>query len=106
MNKYSIVIAALLVLQAAGRATEPPAPTDVPQSLEPAADETIAMVVPRRRGADLRVPRSPEPTGNLRVDVIAPQADLFDVAGNRIGRHFFSANERPHHPGAARHPSS
>lgn len=92
MKNRSSIVAALLALQAAGCATEPPALNAVPQSLQPAAHETLAMVVPAAGVQIYECREAMNRPGTYEWAFVAPQADLFDIAGNRIGRHYAGPN--------------
>ena len=75
-----IAIAAALIATAC--ATPQPARTvDVPEALKPGANETLAMVVPAK-GVQIYECRGEKWT------FVAPEADLFDTSGKRIGRHY------------------
>jgi len=69
---------ALLVLCAVGCATRT---VSIPDSLKPAPDESLAMVVPAK-GVQIYECR----VGQWAF--VAPEAELFDRGGNRIGRHY------------------
>jgi hypothetical protein len=66
----------LVLLLAAGAAV-----AQVPEALQPAAHESLKRVI-SAKGAQLYECR------DQKWVFIAPEADLFDAKGNRIGRHF------------------
>jgi hypothetical protein len=68
---------AVIVLLAAGCAT----PVAVPESLSPGANESLAMVVPAK-GVQIYECR------DRKWVFVAPDAELFDAKGKRIGKHY------------------
>jgi hypothetical protein len=80
----------LLVLLVAGCAGLPaPRPTaEVPDKLKPGANESLAMIA-RAQGVQIYECRaSKDRSGGYEWAFVAPEADLFDAGGNRIGRHY------------------
>jgi hypothetical protein len=71
-----------LAVALAGCASHPVA---VPSALEPAAGESLAMVVPARgvQIYECRVTKD----GKAEWAFVAPEAQLFDTRGNALGRH-------------------
>ena len=69
--------AILLLTASAGCA----APVQVPDRLKPAASESLSMIVPAK-GDQIYECR------DAKWVFVAPEADLFDSAGKRIGRHY------------------
>jgi hypothetical protein len=80
----------LVTLFVAGCAGVPPAATaDVPEKLKPAANESLAMVVPARGVQIYECRASKDRVGEYEWAFVAPEADLFDASGTKkIGRHF------------------
>ena len=82
MNRFHLVAAATLAL---GACATPSVPTDVPAILRPPANESLALVLAAtgvqiyecRAGAD----------GAHAWAFVAPEAELFDRWGRRIGHH-------------------
>ena len=60
---------------------------DVPQQLRPAADERLVLVVPAR-GVQVYECRLKSNALGYEWVLVAPEADLFDERGKRIGRHY------------------
>jgi hypothetical protein len=88
MSKTSKV--ALLVLLVAGCAS-PQAPRsagEVPDKLRPSPNEYLAMVVPARGVQIYECRARKDQAGGYEWAFVAPEADLFDAGGNRIGRHY------------------
>lgn len=71
------VAAVSLALLVAGCAST----VQVPDSLKPGAKESLALIVPAK-GVQIYECRAE------KWVFIAPEAELFDTAGNRIGRHY------------------
>jgi hypothetical protein len=79
MKRISIVLSAL----AAGCAST----VSVPDSLKPGAGESLALVVPAK-GVQIYECRQRKEDGSLTWAFVAPEAELFDRAGKKIGRHY------------------
>ena len=58
---------------------------DVPQNLRPADNEALSMVVPAK-GVQIYECRAAK--AGYEWTFVAPEAELFDVAGEPIGRHY------------------
>jgi hypothetical protein len=79
-------MAALAVAIAlAACASEPFA--DVPANLRPAANESLSMVVPAK-GVQIYECRAKKDQSGYEWAFVAPEAELFDRSGKRIGRHY------------------
>jgi hypothetical protein len=77
-----------LALQAAGCATEPAVPVAVPETLKPAAKESLALVVPAAGVQIYECRAAKGQPGAYEWAFVAPDAELFDPTGKRIGRHY------------------
>ena len=88
--KTSKVAAFLLALLAAACAgAQPPKSTvNVPDKLKPGANESLAMIVPAKGVQIYECRARKDQVGGYEWAFVAPEADLFDVRGNRIGRHY------------------
>ncbi len=88
MSKIYKVTVFLVVLLVAGCAsTQPPTSmATVPDKLKPGANESLAMIVPAK-GVQIYECRARQ-AGGYEWAFVAPEADLFDARGNRIGRHY------------------
>jgi len=90
MLKTSKVTVTLLALIAAGCASAlaSKATVQVPDKLKPGADESLAMIG-HAKGVQIYECRASKfRTGKYEWAFVAPEADLFDAGGNRIGRHY------------------
>ena len=90
MTDTSKLAAFLLVLLVAGCAS-PQSPTStvkVPDTLKPGANESLAMIVPAKGVQIYECRARRDSCGGYEWAFVAPEADLFDARGNRIGRHY------------------
>ena len=86
----AFVTALVLGLLAAGCASAPPSRpmAVVPDKLKPAASESLAMIVPAKGVQVYECRARKDQAGEYEWAFVAPEADLFDARGNRIGRHY------------------
>ena len=64
-----------------------PRTVSVPENLRTATAESLAMVVPAK-GVQIYECRAKKDQTGYEWAFVAPEADLFDVRGNKIGRHY------------------
>jgi len=90
MSKTLKFMAFLLVpLVAACACTRPPrSMVEVPDKLKPGANESVAMIVPAKGAQIYECRAKKDPVGGYEWAFVAPEADLFDARGIRIGRHY------------------
>ena len=89
MSETSKVAALLLVLLVASCASPPRPPmVKVPDTLKPGANESLAMIVPAKGVQIYECRARRDSVGGYEWAFVAPEADLFDARGNRIGRHY------------------
>jgi hypothetical protein len=81
------VLSPLLALLAIGCATPPPPLATVPARLQPAG-ETLAMVVPATGVQVYECRARKDAAGQFEWAFVAPEAQLFDRQGARIGKHY------------------
>jgi hypothetical protein len=89
MSKTSAVTACLLVLLVAACASPQP-PTSmvaVSDKLRPGANESLARIIPAKGVQIYECRARTDQVGAYEWAFVAPEADLFDARGNRIGRH-------------------
>jgi uncharacterized protein DUF3455 len=60
---------------------------NVPDNLRPGANESLAMIVPAK-GVQIYECRVKKDQAGYEWAFVAPEADLFDARGSRIGRHY------------------
>jgi len=86
-SRLTIALLVLLVPACAGRRA-PLSPVTVPDNLRPGSDASLAMIV-AATGAQIYECRArKEQAGAYEWAFVAPEADLFDARGTRIGRHY------------------
>ena len=79
----------LVSLIAACASPQPPTSTvKVPDKLKPAANESVAMIVPAKGVQIYECRAKKDQVGAYEWAFVAPEADLFDARGNKIGRHY------------------
>jgi hypothetical protein len=87
-SKVTVFLTALVVAGCAS--LQPSALTvKVPDKLKPGANESLAMIVAAKgvQIYDCRAKKDPV-VGGYEWVFVAPEADLFDARGSRIGRHY------------------
>ena len=89
MSKTKITALLLVLLWVA--CTSPQSPTfvaKVPDKLKAGANESLAMIV-AAKGVQIYECRATKDQGKeFEWTFVAPEADLFDARGNRVGRHY------------------
>jgi hypothetical protein len=78
----------LLVLLGGGCASSPTPSVNVPDKLKPGANESLARIVPAKGVQIYECRARKDQAGAYEWAFVAPEADLFDAGGNRIGRHY------------------
>ncbi len=79
----------LVLLVAACASAQPPTSlVKVPDKLNPGANESLAMVVAAKGVQIYECRARKDQVGSYEWAFVAPEADLFDSRGNRIGRHY------------------
>jgi len=61
---------------------------EVPDKLKPGANESVAMIVPAKGVQIYECRAKKDQVGGYEWAFVAPEADLFDARGSRIGRHY------------------
>jgi uncharacterized protein DUF3455 len=90
MFKTSKVAVFLLMLFVAGYASpqSPRSTVQVPDKLKPGANESLAMIFPVKGVQIYECRARKDQAGDYEWAFVAPEADLFDASGVRIGRHY------------------
>jgi len=88
MSKTSKVTIVSLVLLVAGWASLQQAAAEVPEKLKPGANESLAMIAQAKGVQIYECRASKDRAGEYEWTFVAPEADLFDARGTRIGRHY------------------
>src|SRR5262249_6595349 len=83
-------LAGILALAAAGCASSPRlrGTAKVPDRLKPPAGESLVMVAAARGVQIYECREKKDQAGAYEWAFVAPEADLFDAGGRRIGRHY------------------
>jgi Protein of unknown function (DUF3455) len=85
--KFTAFLLAPLVA-ACACARPPRSMVEVPDKLKPGANESVAMIVPAKGVQIYECRAKKDQVGGYEWAFVAPQADLFDARGIRIGRHY------------------
>ena len=88
MPRTCNVAAAMPAILVAACASPPTATVKTPDNLKPGANESLAMVVPAKGVQIYECRAAKDRAGAYEWAFVAPEADLFDARGNRIGRHY------------------
>ena len=79
----------LMLLVAACASPQPPrSNVKVPDKLIPRANESLVMIVPAKGVQIYECRAKKDQAGEYEWAFVAPEADLLDARGNRIGRHY------------------
>jgi hypothetical protein len=81
-SSLSLLVAACAGLQ------EPTPMVKVPDKLKPGANESLAMIVPAKGVQIYECRAKKDQAGSYEWAFVAPEADLFDTSGRKIGRHY------------------
>jgi hypothetical protein len=77
-----------LLITACGSLQQPTAEVSVPANLKPQSNESLATIV-RAKGVQVYECRAKkDQAGGYEWAFVAPEADLFDVNGKALGRHY------------------
>jgi len=79
---------ALLSLLAGCAASPAPTAVDVPAKLQPAGNESLAAIVPAKGVQIYECRAKKDQRGQYEWAFVAPEADLFDARGAKIGKHY------------------
>src|SRR3982074_1256635 len=82
------VFAMAFVIAGCAGLQPPVSRTAVPDQLKPGANESLAMIVPAKGVQICECRARKDQAGGYEWAFVAPEADLFDAGGNRIGRHY------------------
>lgn len=78
-----------LFLVASCASLETPAPAaDVPTKLRPSANESLAAIVPAKGVQIYECRAKKDQSDQYEWAFVAPEADLFDARGGKVGRHY------------------
>jgi Protein of unknown function (DUF3455) len=88
MNRKLIAFSLPLVVAACSSLSAPTRSVDVPDRLKPQATESLAMIVPAKGVQIYECRAKADQAGGYAWAFVAPEADLFDAKGRRIGTHY------------------
>ena len=89
MSKTKITAFLLVLLGAACASPQPPTSmVKVPDKLKPRANESLVMIVPAKGVQIYQCRAKKDQAGSYEWAFVAPEADLFDTSGRKIGRHY------------------
>ena len=90
VSRTSKVTAFLMVLLAAAcaRPHPPTSVVTVPDKLKPGANESLALIVPAQGVQIYECRATKDQVGRYEWAFVAPEAELVDARGRRIGRHY------------------
>jgi len=78
----------VLLVGACASPPRPPSTVNVPEQLKPSSIESLAMIV-QAKGVQIYECRERKNQGDgYEWAFVAPEADLFDARGNKVGRHY------------------
>src|SRR3989449_5464148 len=89
MSKTKIAAFLLVLLGAACASPQPPTSmVKMPDKLKPSANESLAMIVSAKGVQIYECRAKKDQAGTYEWAFVAPEADLFDTSGKKIGRHY------------------
>ena len=87
MSRFATLFLLPLVASCASLETPTPA-VDVPVKLRPSANESLAVIVPARGVQIYECRATKDQADQYPWAFVAPEADLFDARGGKIGKHY------------------
>lgn len=88
MDRKLIGFALALLVASGAMAQQPAATVNVPDKLKPGANEALAMIVPAKGVQIYECRAKKDQPGSYEWAFVAPEADLFDASGKKIGHHY------------------
>lgn len=88
MDRKFIVSSLALCVVACASLQKPIATVNVPDGLKPAANESLAMIVAAKGVQIYECREKKDQPGSYDWAFVAPEADLFDTSGRKIGKHY------------------
>jgi hypothetical protein len=87
MDRKFLAIASALAVSACARMPTLIPPVQVPDKIKGAANESLVMRV-AAKGVQIYECRAGKDAGTAHWAFVAPEADLFDTGGKKVGRHY------------------
>lgn len=89
LHTSKVTVLSLALLAAGCASLQPPSPrVAVPEKLKPGAGESLAMIAAAKGVQIYECRASKDRNGRYQWTFVAPEADLFDAGGAKIGRHY------------------
>ena len=88
LDRKLIVFSLALLVAACARQQQATPTANVPDKLMPRANESLAMIVPAKGVQIYECRAKKDQAGTYEWAFVAPEADLFDTSGKKIGRHY------------------
>ena len=85
-SKVALLLLAFITGYASAQTAKPLA--QVPEKLKPSADESLVMIVAAKGVQIYECRAKKDPSGDYEWTFVAPEAELFDAGGTRIGKHY------------------
>jgi hypothetical protein len=89
--RHCVRVTAFVLVFLGAACASPPSRTsmiEVPGKLKPGANESVAMIVAAKGVQIYECRARKDRAGEYEWAFVAPEADLFDARGNKIGRHY------------------
>lgn len=87
LREFGILAFVTPVIAACASPQSPASSAGVPANLKPGANESLAMILPAK-GVQIYECRARKGQAGYEWAFVAPEAELFDAGGNRVGRHY------------------
>ena len=87
MHRNLLAIPLAIAVSACAQVPNSTPAVQVPDKIKSAANESLAMIV-AAKGVQIYECRASKDAGNADWVFVAPEADLFDTSGKKIGRHY------------------
>jgi hypothetical protein len=88
MDRKPILSFLSLVVAACASLQMPASTVNIPANLKPRANESLAMIVPAKGVQIYECRAKKDQPGSYEWGFVAPEADLFDASGKKIGKHY------------------
>jgi hypothetical protein len=88
MDRKFIVFSFVLLIGGCGIGQKPTGTVNVPDKLKPPANQSLAMIVPAKGVQIYQCQAKKDQAGTYEWAFVAPEADLFDASGKKIGTHY------------------
>jgi hypothetical protein len=83
-----VIVSSLALFAGGCTSMQNPPAASVPDNLKPSASESVAMVAAARGVQIYECKAAKDKAGTFEWSFVAPEADLFDASGKKIGKHY------------------